>query len=211
MIARTLATAEAYQTNATRRTLPTRRRLPGEHDRAARSPVPDARAGLGPDAAIVDVGGGASRLVDDLLARGFHDLEVLDLSAEALAVAQRRLGRRAAQVRWTVADVTRFEPTRSYDLWHDRAVFHFLVRPEARAAYVRAMTRAVRPGGQAIVATFAPDGPERCSGLPVVRYDEGALVDALGPAFRRVEHLRHEHGTPAGRVQPFTFVRLQRI
>lgn len=168
-----------------------------------------ARAGLGPDARVIDVGGGASRLVDGLLDRGMRRVTVLDISAAALAAARARLADRAEQVSWLVGDVTKFVPPHAYDLWHDRAVFHFLSGDE-RAAYVEVMTKAVAPGGAAIVATFAPDGPERCSGLAVSRYDATALAEAVGPAFELVESEREEHVTPAGRVQAFTFVRLRR-
>ena len=169
------------------------------------------RAALSVDAKIIDVGAGASRLVDALLARGFRDLTVLDISAEGLAHAKARLGDRAADVTWIVSDVTAFEPPASYALWHDRAVFHFLGAADARAAYTRVLERAVAPGGQAIVGTFALDGPDRCSDLPVTRYDADGLVRALGPAFTLVETVRHEHVTPSGRVQPFTFVRMERV
>ena len=168
------------------------------------------RCALARDAKILDVGGGASRLVDALLDRGFLDLTVLDVSAQALDRARARLGERADRVKWIVADVTRFEPAERYALWHDRAVFHFLTAAEDRAAYARALDRAVAPGGHVVVGTFALDGPERCSGLPVVRYDASGLAAALGPSFTLVETVRHEHVTPAGRTQAFTFVHLVR-
>src|SRR5215510_13227604 len=126
-------------------------------------------AGIGRDAGIIDIGGGASRLVDALLDEGFTDVTVLDLSEESMAKAKARLGARADSVTWIVADVTRWQPMRAYDLWHDRAAFHFLTAPEDRAAYAERMSRAVRLSGQVIIGTFAPDGPERCSGLPVTR------------------------------------------
>lgn len=164
-----------------------------------------------PAARILDVGGGASRLVDALVDRGFADVTVLDVSSNALAAARARLADRANGVHWLVQDVTSFEPPHPYDLWHDRAVFHFLGTPEERAAYVRALERAVAPGGWAVLATFALDGPERCSGLPVVRYDAEGLAAAVGPSFSLVESMRHAHVTPAGRVQSFIFVRLRRV
>lgn len=170
-----------------------------------------ARCGLGPGARIIDVGGGAGRLVDGLLDRGFKDVTILDLSVEALAKARARLGARAEGVRWIAADVTTFEPAERYDLWHDRAVFHFLTSPVDRAAYVTALEHALAPGGHAIVGTFALDGPERCSGLEVVRYDAPGLAAALGASFALVEAVRQEHLTPAGKVQAFTFVRLARV
>lgn len=122
------------------------------------------------DDAIIDVGGGASLLVDELLRRGFRDLSVLDIAINPLAVARARLGTRAAEVSWLVEDVTLWQPPRDrYALWHDRAVFHFLIEAADRQAYMRAVTRGLRPGGHLILATFAPSGPERCSGLPVQR------------------------------------------
>ena len=168
------------------------------------------RSALPPSARVLDVGGGASCLVDDLLARGFEDVTVLDVSDLALAAARARLGERATRVRWIAADVTSFEPTPGYALWHDRAVFHFLTSEAERASYVRALERALPSGGVAIVGTFALDGPERCSGLPVVRYDAAGLAAALGPSFSLVDDLRHEHVTPGGKVQAFTFVRVAR-
>lgn len=165
---------------------------------------------LPPEARLLDVGGGASRLVDALLDLGFVDVSVLDVSSNALAAARARLGARASGVEWLVRDVTAFEPPHPYDLWHDRAVFHFLGTEEERAAYVRALERAVAPGGWVVLATFALDGPERCSGLPVVRYDAEGLAAAAGPSFTLVESMRRAHVTPAGRLQPFTFVRLKR-
>ncbi|WP_101067466.1 class I SAM-dependent methyltransferase [Roseovarius salinarum] len=156
----------------------------------------------------IDVGAGTARLIDALLARGFGPVTALDISAAALERAQARLGpERAARVDWVVADVTRWQPARRYGLWHDRAVFHFLTDAGERAAYVRAMAGALGPGGRAVIATFADDGPERCSGLPVCRYAPEALaaeIDRHAPGlFRRVESRRHTHLTPAGREQAF--------
>ena len=148
-------------------------------------------------------------MVDGLLARALSPT-VLDISEAALGVARRRLGERASDVAWIAQDVTRFEADRPFDLWHDRAVFHFLTEESDRAAYRVALARAVAPGGHAIVATFALDGPERCSNLPVVRYDAEELSAALGPSFTLIESRRHEHVTPSGRMQAFTFVRLRR-
>jgi SAM-dependent methyltransferase len=159
---------------------------------------------------IVDVGGGASRLVDALLDRGLEHLTVLDLAAGALEKARQRLGARASAVTWVVGDVTTWDPGTSFDVWHDRAVFHFMVSPEDREAYRAVLRRALRAGGQAVVGTFAPDGPERCSGLPVARYDPERLAAELGPDFRLVETLREDHVTPAGKVQAFQFSRLVR-
>lgn len=159
-----------------------------------------------PAGRIIDVGGGESTLVDDLLAGGYRHIDVLDLSATALAVAQQRLGPLAGQVRWLQGDVT-LHPLApcSYDLWHDRAVFHFLTTPEDRAAYVRQVVRSVKPGGHVLIATFGPAGPERCSGLEVVRYSAQALRAELGDGFRLVRDLAEVHRTPAGVDQQFVY------
>ncbi len=162
--------------------------------------------GLGKDAAIIDVGGGASILVDDLVAEGYTDLTVLDLSAAALAVAKQRLEVHADEVRWLEGDITALElPLQRFDIWHDRAVFHFLNTQEERAAYVRNVLRAVRPGGHVIVATFAEDGPLQCSGLPVTRYRPETLHAEFGDAFVLVEHEKEVHHTPSGNVQQFVY------
>ena len=153
---------------------------------------------------VIDVGGGESLLVDCLLAQGFADLTVLDISRVALAEARRRV--ESAQVRWVEADVRTWQPDRRYGLWHDRAVFHFLVDPADRAAYLRNMATATAPGSALIVATFAPHGPETCSGLPVARYSSDALARALGADFEVVEILEEQHPTPSGGIQPFTWV-----
>lgn len=164
------------------------------------------RTGIAPAATIIDVGGGASTLVDDLLANGFSNPWVLDLSAAALAAARKRLGSRAGGVRWLEADVTQAVlPARGFDVWHDRAVFHFLTSPEDREAYVRTVLRAVKPGGHVIVATFAEDGPTRCSGLPVMRYRAHELHSEFGDAFSLVHHEREAHCTPSGSVQQFVY------
>jgi 2-polyprenyl-3-methyl-5-hydroxy-6-metoxy-1,4-benzoquinol methylase len=157
------------------------------------------------DSAIVDIGGGASRLVDRLAREGYRDLTVLDVSESAIAMAKARMGEPAEAVKWIVADVTQWEPTRRYDLWHDRAAFHFLTQAPDRNAYVECLASALRPGGHAIIGTFAMDGPERCSGLPVVRYDAAFLSATLGNAFALVETRRHDHRTPMGGVQRFQF------
>lgn len=168
--------------------------------------------GLGKDAAIIDVGGGASVLVDDLLAEGYSDLTVLDLSGAALQAAQRRLGAKAELVRWIEADITAVDlPPKRYDIWHDRAVFHFLTTPEEREAYVQTVFRSVKPGGHVIVATFAEDGPEQCSGLPVMRYRPEELHDQFGEAFTLLQHTKEAHHTPAGKVQQFTYCYCRRI
>lgn len=163
-------------------------------------------AGVPQTARIIDVGGGASTLVDDLLTAGYDDVSVLDISAHALAAARARLGARANEVRWLEADVPEATlPRHGYDVWHDRAVFHFLTDPADRRAYVRQVLHAVSPGGLVIVATFAPDGPERCSGLPVMRYDPQGLHAEFGAPFRLLRHEREAHHTPAGRVQQFIY------
>lgn len=169
-------------------------------------------AGVGRDAAIIDVGGGASSLVDDLLANGFTNLTVLDLSAAALAAARKRLGIRASEVQWIEADITRADlPASQYDVWHDRAVFHFLTSPEDRAAYVKAVFHSVRPGGHVIVATFAEDGPAQCSGLPVMRYRADELHAEFGEAFSLLNHRKEAHHTPSGTVQQFVYCYCRRV
>jgi 2-polyprenyl-3-methyl-5-hydroxy-6-metoxy-1,4-benzoquinol methylase len=166
--------------------------------------------GVGPDAAIIDVGGGASRLADALLGEGFRAVAVLDVSEKALATSRNRLGARADQVTWVVADVTEWRPDHRYEVWHDRAAFHFLTDPRERATYALCVQSAVAPGGHVIIGTFAPDGPERCSGLPVVRHDAASIGATLGPSFKLMEARRHDHLTPAGTLQRFQFSRFQR-
>lgn len=163
--------------------------------------------GAGPDQGLIDIGGGASLLVDHLLARGYRDLTVLDLSAEALAQARRRLGPEARRVGWLVADVTEYVPARTFRVWHDRAAFHFLTEPADQRRYVEALRAALEPGAQAIIAAFAPDGPTRCSGLDIVRYDADKLTAVLGAEFRLLEERRESHVTPQGREQRFGFYR----
>ncbi|MBS0124278.1 class I SAM-dependent methyltransferase [Thetidibacter halocola] len=160
------------------------------------------RAGLRPGQAVVDVGGGASLLVDALLARGLGPVTVLDLSPVALATSQSRLGPLAERVDWIAGDVTAWRPEPGgYALWHDRAVFHFLTTAAGQAAYAAVLHRALAPGGAAVVATFAPDGPERCSGLPVQRWSSEDLAQALG---LRLDHAeRFVHVTPSGNEQRF--------
>lgn len=165
--------------------------------------------GAEPHQGLIDVGGGASLLVDHLLQLGYRDLTVLDLSAEAMEQAKRRLGASAGGVQWVVADITEFTPDRHFEIWHDRAAFHFLTDPSDRGRYVEALRSALRPGGQAIIAAFAPDGPERCSGLDIVRYDADAMGAILGSAFRLLEERRETHRTPLGREQRFGFFRFK--
>lgn len=158
------------------------------------------------DAQIIDVGGGESTLVDDLLARNYEKLTVLDISHAALAVAKERLGANANKLTWLCGDVTTFGFKRhEYDVWHDRAVFHFLTDAEDRANYVRQVAKAVKPGGHVIVATFGPEGPSQCSGLDIVRYDPDALHDEFGSSFQLVKHLTELHRTPAGSIQQFVY------
>jgi SAM-dependent methyltransferase len=157
-------------------------------------------------ASIIDVGGGESTLVDDLLAKGYRDISVLDISATAIEVAKKRLGDLARHVTWLTADITRVElPKRRFDLWHDRAVFHFLTAAEDRAAYVRQVAQAMKPGGFVIVATFGPEGPQKCSGLDVVRYDADSLHDEFGAKFRLVDSRTEVHQTPFGTTQQFLY------
>jgi trans-aconitate methyltransferase len=167
-------------------------------------------AGVTPADPVVDVGGGASRLVDQLVARGFPDVTVVDVSAEAVRLAQERLGEHAGRVQWIVRDVLTWEPDRAWRCWHDRAVLHFFTTPTARDAYLRCLQAATRTGSMAIIATFALDGPERCSGLPVARYDAKQLADLLGRAWQVVAVARDIHTTPFGAVQPFTWTTFRR-
>ncbi|MBK6569000.1 MAG: class I SAM-dependent methyltransferase [Rhodoferax sp.] len=158
------------------------------------------------DAAIIDVGGGASTLVDELLDDGYPNVTVLDLSSAALAESRRRLGVRGETVRWMEADITcaEFEP-HSFDLWHDRAVFHFLTTKKDRIAYVRQVLQAVKPGGHVIMATFGSDGPSQCSGLPVMRYAPDELHAEFGDAFTLLAHEEQLHHTPFGTDQQFVY------
>ncbi len=157
-------------------------------------------------ARIIDVGAGASTLVAGLLDAGYRHLTVVDLSATALALAQQRLGSDSDRVTWLVGDVLTLDvPPAAFDLWHDRAVFHFLTQAEDRARYVAQVRRAVAPGGHVLVATFADDGPTRCSGLDVARYSPTALHDEFGPDFRLLASERELHTTPAGNQQAFTY------
>lgn len=157
-------------------------------------------------ASIIDVGGGASTLVDDLLTDGYGKLSVLDLSCEALTVARKRLGIKGDHVEWIVGDICNVDlPAQAYDIWHDRAVFHFLTDPADRRAYVEQVMKAVKPGGHVIIATFGPDGPEKCSGLPVKRYSPDGLHGEFGSSFELIEHASEAHKTPMGNVQHFIY------
>lgn len=164
-----------------------------------------------PNARIIDVGGGASTLVDDLLALGYSDLTVLDVSEAALDVARKRLGNRAASVHWVAADVTTVELERDrFDLWHDRAAFHFLTSASDREAYVDRVRRSLVAGGYVVIGTFAMTGPAKCSGQDVVRYDVHSLSREFGSDFTVSGHLKATHVTPAGREQHFVFCRLRK-
>jgi SAM-dependent methyltransferase len=160
---------------------------------------------------VIDIGGGASSLVDHLLDLGLDRIAVLDIAGSGLAVSRARLGERADDVEWIVADVTSPVDLGRFDVWHDRAVFHFLLDPAARARYVSLARRTVPPGGMAIMATFAGDGPERCSGLPVCRYEPEALALECGPAFRLTSTTRHLHHTPLGVPQAFQYSTFERV
>lgn len=160
---------------------------------------------------IIDVGGGASRLVDHLLDIGVDRIAVLDVSEAALTVARHRLGPRADAVAWVVGDVSQVQEIGTFDVWHDRAAFHFLLEDPERRAYVGLAERTVPVGGEVIVATFDDDGPERCSGLPVRRYASQALAEEFGPGFRLVGSQRYLHHTPAGVPQQFQYTTLERV
>jgi ubiquinone/menaquinone biosynthesis C-methylase UbiE len=161
-------------------------------------------AGLTPGMSVIDIGGGASRLVDALASAGQAHMSVLDLSVAALETAKSRL-KHPEWVQWLVCDVMAWTPDREYDLWHDRAAFHFLTATHDRQAYVEVLSSALKQGGRAIIGTFAPDGPEKCSGLPIARYDADTLQSVLGQQFRLFATRRHEHATPWGAVQKFQF------
>jgi 2-polyprenyl-3-methyl-5-hydroxy-6-metoxy-1,4-benzoquinol methylase len=165
-----------------------------------------------PDVAgsIIDVGGGASRLVDALLAEGYRDVTVLDISEVALGRSKTRLGESAGKVAWVVADVTQWQPQRIWDVWHDRAVFHFLTDGGAQDAYIAALERGTAPGSIVIMATFALAGPERCSGLPVQRYSAATLAARLGPDFSLYAERSETHTTPFATQQAFTYAALRR-
>ncbi len=165
-----------------------------------------AEAALPLDAHLIDVGGGASTLPTDLLDLGYHHMTVLDISASALDKARALAGDRSLSIRWVVGDITTVDlPEAAYDLWHDRAVFHFLTDPSDRAAYLRQVQRALKPGGRIIVATFGPDGPEKCSGLPVMIYDDVGLQAQFGADFERLHCVEERHETPWGSEQAFVY------
>jgi 2-polyprenyl-3-methyl-5-hydroxy-6-metoxy-1,4-benzoquinol methylase len=158
------------------------------------------------DPAIIDVGGGESTLADDLLAMGYRDITILDISAEAIEVCKRRMGVYALYINWLVDDITKAElPGNHFDIWHDRAVFHFLTDEEDRRAFVERVTYSVKPGGHVIVATFGPEGPSKCSGLDVVRYDADGLHAEFGKHFRLLKSRTEAHKTPWGADQQFLY------
>lgn len=165
-------------------------------------------AGIDTDAAVIDVGGGASRLVDKLSEAGFTDLSVLDVSANALAHAKQRLADKVGEVSWFEQDITGFRPSRKYDLWHDRAVFHFLTQQVDREQYVASLKNGLKYGGHLIIMAFATDGPVKCSGLEIVQYDVPKLMAELGPAFELIEKGYEIHKTPTGHQQKFAYFRL---
>ncbi len=163
-------------------------------------------------ASIIDVGGGASTLVDDLMKVGFQNLTVLDISEQALLVAQARLGEQASKVHWITSDITKADlPTYHYDVWHDRAAFHFLTTAEDRAIYINTLIHSVKPDGHVIIATFAEDGPVQCSGLPVMRYTAEQLYAEFGAAFELVAHVKESHDTPLGTTQQFVYCYCRKI
>lgn len=163
-----------------------------------------------PTGSVIDVGGGASRLVDALLEAGRDDIAVLDISQVALDRAKARLGENAVRVHWICADVTEWAPDRTWDVWHDRAVFHFLTEPDAQDAYIRALMAATHPGSGVILSTFAPTGPQRCSGLPVQRYSPAGLAERLGEGFVLEDQAQETHVTPWGAAQDFSYALLRK-
>lgn len=167
-------------------------------------------AGLGSEAGIIDVGGGASTLVDHLLIAGYRNVTVLDIAQGAIRQAQARLGVQASRVTWLEHDITGYLPARRFDIWHDRAVFHFLTSEHDQSRYLAVLGKALQPDGQVIIATFAENGPGQCSGLNVVCYSPESLSHVLGPAYRLVETRTENHHTPHGGVQQFVYCRFCR-
>jgi len=168
-------------------------------------------SGVNEDSAIIDIGGGSSVLIDQLLDADFSDVTVLDISDRALIGSKERLGAHAAEVNWIVSDVLDWTPARAYDVWHDRAVFHFLTEVRDRAVYRATLLKGLRLGGMLIIGAFAENGPERCSGLPVKRWSAASLAFELGPEFHLIESLHENHRTPAGAVQPFAWARFVHV
>ena len=175
-------------------------------EHAAQSMALIQQTGVSKTAQIIDIGGGASMLDDDLLSEGYEHVSVLDIAATALEAARQRLGMRASQVTWIEADVTHADlPHLAYDVWHDRATFHFLTDPQDRQRYVDLVKHVVKPGGHVIVATFATDGPSKCSGLDVMQYDPEGLHGEFGADFDLLGSTREQHITPAGNEQRFIY------
>jgi hypothetical protein len=167
-------------------------------------------AGVSADDSVIDVGGGAAHLVDALIGWGFRDVTVLDISSTGMRHAQQRLGTQAERVHWVVADLLTWQPPRRYRVWHDRAVFHFLTSRSTQDQYLDVLDAATEPDAVAVFGLFAPDGPQRCSGLPVARYSVTTLTDRLGHSWKLIREDREEHTTPAGRIQPFTWAALRK-
>lgn len=167
-------------------------------------------AGVSADDSVIDIGGGASRFVDALIGRGFRDVTVLDISSTGMRYAQRRLGAQAQRVQWVTADLLVWRPSRRYRVWHDRAVFHFLTVQARQRQYLDVLDAATEPASIVVFGLFAPDGPQRCSGLPVARYSVTTLADRLGSGWKLVCEDREEHTTPRGRTQPFTWAALRK-
>lgn len=167
-------------------------------------------AGITTAASVIDVGGGASRLSDALLRLGYADLTVLDIAADGMAIAQQRLGDGAARISWLTQDLRSWKPERRYDVWHDRALLHFFTTSDEQADYIRVLHEATHPGSTTVIATFAPDGPGQCSGLPVIQRDAPGIAALLGAQWQVVTEEREEHRTPDGGVQPFTWTVLRR-
>jgi ubiquinone/menaquinone biosynthesis C-methylase UbiE len=167
-------------------------------------------ADLSRERPLLDVGGGASRLAGELLNRGYSDITVADISASALSKAQAQLGSGEKAIEWLEADVRSHDFARQYDLWHDRAAFHFMVTAEDQEAYLATLQRTLKPGGHVVIATFGPDGPTRCSGLPVARYGSDDLAGRLGPGFQLISEALEVHDTPAGIHQQFLYAHFQR-
>jgi hypothetical protein len=190
------------------------RKSPGEVSWFQPSPVISLEliraVGVGYLDAIIDVGGGASTLVDHLLERGFGNITVLDISKAAIDTNHTRLGSQARRVTWVVGDVLEFQPDRSFELWHDRACFHFMTSETQRKKYVRSLELSVVAGGACIIAAFAPDGPRRCSGRDIVRYDADRLLEELGPKWQLERQVHENHRTPAGSTQSFNYFLLRR-
>jgi 2-polyprenyl-3-methyl-5-hydroxy-6-metoxy-1,4-benzoquinol methylase len=170
-----------------------------------------AAANLARDAAIIDVGGGASLLIDNLITQGYTNLSVLDISGESLKCAKERIGSSGQNVQWIESNITDFNPQQKFQFWHDRAVFHFLTNPDERARYLEVMNRSLASGAYAMIATFAPDGPEKCSGLPVQRYSHESLQQILGPACKMVLQEQETHLTPAGGQQKFIYALFRKV